>query len=342
MNTYLSTAITGLNEPVIQALQRTLPDVSMILILDGLIVYQTTASQQTIKHLPFLNNSFLLLHLFKQASDISLQHMMQYVTFHPRLFNQVKATIKPYATFRIITSKENQMVAVDKQLVLKLEQQISRILHLRIHRSNPDYEIWFLLRRESYGFFMLRLTRHTDYAKIREKGELRPELATVLCFLSNPQASDVFLDPFAGSGAIPFKRAKLSPYTQITAGDNDKQILNNLRRKNNSSKQPLSVATLNATAMQSIATETIDKIVTDPPWGLYMGKELDLPIFYKAMLNEFYRVLKLNGILVLLIAKKELFAEVLAMFSEELVVLNTYHTLVSGQKATIFKVQKKH
>ena len=49
---------------------------------------------------------------------------------------------------------------------------------------------------------MMRLTKHKAYEKILHKGELRPELSHILCSISEPDADDIFLDPFCGSGTI--------------------------------------------------------------------------------------------------------------------------------------------
>lgn len=58
--------------------------------------------------------------------------------------------------------------------------------------------------------------------------------------------------------------------------------------------------------MTNIKSNSIDKIVTDPPWGLNSGKTINLSDFYSKMLTEFYRITKPGGIIVILTAQKEL------------------------------------
>ena len=62
--------------------------------------------------------------------------------------------------------------------------------------------------------------------------------------------------------------------------------------------------------------------------------------FYEKMLAEFRRLLMANGLLVVLIAKKELFETVLKKFADDLELLARYDTLVSGQKAEVCKIKK--
>jgi len=62
--------------------------------------------------------------------------------------------------------------------------------------------------------------------------------------------------------------------------------------------------------------------------------------FYEKMLAEFRRLLMANGLLVVLIAKKELFETVLKKFADDLELLARYDTLVSGQKTGVYKIKK--
>ena len=128
-------------------------------------------------------------------------------------------------TFRIITSDENEFVSVDKKLLAKIESKIIRLkgIKLEVDLHRPQIEFWFLRRSENIGFFMLRLTKNIINKKL-PAGELRPELAYILCYLSEPDKSDIFLDPFAGYGSIPIERVKNFSYNLVFASDNDKRF----------------------------------------------------------------------------------------------------------------------
>lgn len=94
--------------------------------------------------------------------------------------------------------------------------------------------------------------------------------------------------------------------------------------------------------MESVFEDNfIDKIITDPPWGFYQHMDIDINVFYKKMLQEFYRILKPNGILVLLTARKKEFENSLADCQNKYKLVDKYHILVSGKKAAIYKIIKK-
>ncbi|MCL4397890.1 hypothetical protein M1403_02590 [Patescibacteria group bacterium] len=292
MNRYFSTFIPGLGEEVKNQLEKSLRGFICQLLLDGLIVYQSESSPEEIKKLRFLNNSFL------EAKP------------------EEKTGIKLGNTFRVIFSRENEIIAINRERLARIEKKIAEANHLTVDRSNPDFEFWFLERSEGYKFAGVRITKHPDYKDVLQKGQLRPELANLLCLISDPRPDDVVLDPFAGSGAIPAERANF-PHLKIISGD-------------------IKTGT-DALHMTEVADNSVNKIITDPPWGIEVGKELDLPKFYEATLKEFKRVLKPNGLVVVLMGNKTVFEEALnkaSLFK----LLKKYDVLVSGKKAAIYKL----
>jgi hypothetical protein len=85
---------------------------------------------------------------------------------------------------------------------------------------------------------------------------------------------------------------------------------------------------------------SVDKIVTDPPWGLYDAGE-DIPALYETMFAQFGRVLANSGVIVLLTAQKELVRELLQDGRFNLNITQAYDVLVSGKKAGVFVIKQK-
>lgn len=138
MNQYFSTFASGLDEVVKTALKDKVQDVEIKLLLDGLVVYDTGLGSGKIKEIRFFNNSFILLSF---AHD-SLKVIMKQALDNPDLVAKIKKYIPGRnCSFRIVTSEENQLVAVDKNLLTKLEEVFSRVTGMRVNRSNPDCEI---------------------------------------------------------------------------------------------------------------------------------------------------------------------------------------------------------
>ncbi|MEK7188781.1 MAG: RsmD family RNA methyltransferase, partial [Patescibacteria group bacterium] len=312
MNTYFSTFITGLGDVVIPALEKRLSKFNLKLLLDGLVIYGTKSSDKEIKYTRFLNNSFFLLKLFDNLKECSFEKMAEWIL---REHSLNKPPLSPKSsTFRIVFSRENQIVSVNPRLQEKLENYFSKLFKLQIDRANPDVEIWFLWRNEGYGFIGVRLTHKPNYEKVLNKGELRPELAHLLCLISQPDKDDVFLDPFASFGAIPFERAISFPYTKIIASDRDKQIFQKLQKRAGDLGLRIILGRYDALNLSSLTNESVTKIVTDPPWGFYK-EEKNTEEFYTKMLEEFVRVLKPDGLIVILTGQKELLEKLFEKFS---------------------------
>ena len=153
-----------------------------------MIVYSSDSDIEKIKSLKFLNNSFI------------------------KLDPQDKIPVKLGQTFRVVFSKENELVKVNNERLTKIENKIAKLNNLKIDRANPDFEFWFFKRSEGHKFTGVRITKHPDYKTILAKGQLRPKLADILCLLSNPQKFDVVLDPFVGSGTTCLAAIKDSRY----------------------------------------------------------------------------------------------------------------------------------
>ncbi len=339
MKTYFSTFITGFDKVVEQALKKTLKDVSIEMLADGLVIYKTNAFPEEIKKIRFFNNSFSLLTQLENIDSNLPNPFIKQVMRDPTLDKMISPHLTKKITFRVIVSKENELIKIHSEIMKKLEDRLSQIKDLSLNRANPEVELWFILRREGLGLFGLRLTKHGNYEKTLQKGELRPELANILCLLSEPQTDDIFLDPLSGSGSIPIERAKSFSYKQILTGDIDPTIVNNLRTKTSKLNKNITVGRWDATNLKTFRENSVDKIVTDPPWGLHSGIHLNLPVFYSNIFNEFQRVLKPGGMLVILVAKKELLENVLK-YHKNFRLLEVYTTLVNGQKAAVYKIKK--
>lgn len=341
MNTYASTFIPGFAEVVAAALKQSLRDVQLDVLHDGLAVYRSPSGIADVQALRFCNNSFVCLMSFDGLGRRPVAQISQTVLADGQLLQRVAPFLpRKRLTYRFVASHENQFVAIPQRTRLALERLLSTEPRLKPHASNPDVEFWLLARREGTGFAGLRLTGHRAYEKSLAPGELRPELCHLLCLLSQPAATDVVLDPLCGSGAIPLERARSFPYRALLAGDIDPKQVKSLRAKVGKRRREVVVGRWDALDLHTFAAESVDKIITDPPWGFYESRLNDLERFYRDMLQEFSRVLCRNGLLVLLVGRPRQFERSLRDIKSTLTVLERYDVLVSGKKASVFKVAK--
>lgn len=340
MKTYFSTFVAGTQEIVGRALRKRKNKIKIKLLLDGLVVYESSYPEREIRNLRFFNNTFVLLRFFKslKPSKQSLEEMIALIARGRGLERDLVKNLPPRRKFfKVVASLENQTISVERGVLQSLESKIFQVdRNLRLSIKNSDLEFWFLLRREGHGFFGIRITYPYGAEGHREKGELRREVAHIMSFLSDPGPRDVILDPFAGHGAISLERAISFPYQKIIAVESDESLFKGLRRK--LKNKNVRIIYGSALALGVVGDHSVNKIITDPPWGMFQKVDASLSDFYSKMLKEFSRALKKNGIAVVLIGQPEVFEGVLHNSSEEWKLLEKYPVLISGRKATLYKI----
>jgi len=318
--TFLAQCIAGLQDVVADELVR---DVNADIqhIEEGQVVF----SGGKVDEPAYINNLFLVLHSLKGRDMAFLLAACAHETkWHVTARQNMN---KGEETFRLFLSDENQLVSADKAPLGKLIAQIEKTCRV-VHSSHrPDTEFWLFRRRGGAAYLCKRITKNRQTEKDLKPGELRPELAQLLCRLSEPAATDVFLDPFAGSGNIPAARSEW-PYKKIYASD--------------IAPKKSKIETADALNLNKIADASIDKVVTDPPWGFFDNNIKDIPAFYKKTLQELCRVLKPNGIIVMLTGQRELAGELSRQFTDQLTLEHRYDILVSGKKASVMKWRRKN
>lgn len=340
MTSYYSTFITGLGAPVTAALRKRLPDVRIVQELDGLLVYETNRPLQQVRGLRFFHNSFLLIHLFTRIRPDATASMLAQLLRQPDLVRIPAWAGQGMRSFRLIASRENQTVPIPRDLLEKAERFFSHRLRMGVQRSKPDTEVWMLERSEGVGLAGLRLTKGGEGELPAQRGELRSDLVHVLGLLAETGKDDICLDPFAGSGAIPLEVGRHLPCRRVIAGEQDGKKLPALKKRLGGLGARAEVLVMDARTMSAIPTGEIDRIITDPPWGLFEAREAgELEDFYRAVLAEMRRVLKKDGRAVVLMGQKEVFER--ALGGGEFAVEARLDILVSGKKAGVYVLRPR-
>lgn len=324
MAEYISSFITGFSDIVKKCIHTFLNDAKVIKVYDGLIHYSYNGSSEDINKVIIFNNSFRVI---KKFEDINL-NFVKMISSVTKGKNSYLGKNK--GTFRVRFSKENQFVKVDREFVAKAEQDILRATHMKIDRVNPMVEYWYIIRTDGRGFYGELLTKRKFTEKDLNKGELRPEFAYLMCSCAKPNDSDIIIDPFAGYGSIPVQVIKYFKFAQIYISDINNELIINRKFSNN---KKVHIQSANALDLTHIKDQSINKIITDPPWGFYEKIE-DINDFYFNMLTEFRRILKPDGMIVLLSARKAEFEK--AMKNFDLQIIKKIDTLVNGKKASVY------
>ncbi|MDR2078028.1 MAG: methyltransferase [Rickettsiales bacterium] len=336
MTVYFSTFTAGFSALILDLMKRDIEKAKNIEIFDGGVVYESDVDPGDIGKIKYFNNSFIVLRKYRYDTNPSTEVLNRIIC---DLLNSKKGLSIPSTamkSFKVLSSLENTLAKVDGKLMYHLVEFLKNKTGKSYNSNSADSEFWILYRSEMVGFFMLRITQNKKKLK---KGELRPELTNLLCELSEPEEDDVFIDPFCGSGAIALERSRMLNFRGIFASDGDENLISALRNKIKKMKaskiqKSFFVKKLDFFA-NSFDDDFFDTMVTDPPWGIYENIEED---FYPKFLEEASRILKPNGKLVLLTAKKEYFygdSRIGNFFLKK-----HFDILVSGKKTGVYLLIK--
>ncbi|MCL2186787.1 MAG: methyltransferase domain-containing protein [Treponema sp.] len=283
INLFYASFIPGLQNLIAEVIKERLPDAKILKLLDGAVLFETETSYDKLNFFCF-NNIFAVINIMeeqKRSDNVLEKHIKTFINGGCN-FNEdvIINNSKNFKTFRIVVSNENTPSAIEEKLRLEAERYITKLSGLKVNRSLPDTEFWFLYRTErsktdnenplnNFSIFMKRLTLRSSWEKTLHKGELPPPLAWVLCRLANLTHGDTVLDPFCGYGSIPQEAVKHFHVTKFIACDNNKEAA--LFSEQRFSKRKKGEFTLHGCdfceLLSKIEEKSIDVIVTDPPWG---------------------------------------------------------------------------
>lgn len=315
MKNYFATFISGTQDIINQRLGKfSNGELRVLELHDGLVVFESALSANQISEFRFLNNAYELLAdlgVSKQLNILDLPVERLHGTF----------------TIRVIT--EGTPGPIPEGLKEYLEQQSGGTF--TAHR--PETEFILLTRRDGRRFWGHGLPRAGFKTRTIEQGELRPELAHILGLVAGLDTKDTILDPFAGYGGIVREALQGFHVKKAIAIEENEHLIPHLK----SIKQLVALHG-DAKQLAHIETRSIDRVVTDPPWGEFTQQpEAELRALYRHALTQMHRVLRVKGAVVMLSAAPFI-ADVAGETSFDIV--KEYPILVNGRKATIYKLRK--
>ena len=188
-----------------------------------------------------------------------------------------------------------------------------------------------------------RTMRHRHKKAVELEASLRASVAAAIVFLTEPEPTDVFLDPMCGSGTILMERRRAGPYRQIVAADIDAKraeaTLANLRAQRKEPPRALTVMQADARRLP-FAAGAIDKVATNLPFGKQVSSPQVIARLYPAFFAELERVLRPGGRAVVLSSEYEEIKEAVRR-QKGLVILTGYSVAVLGQWGRIYIMERK-
>ena len=233
--------------------------------------------------------------------------------------------------FRLMLLKDGAPQPIAQSERAELEAKIKREFRLEPNTHLSKNNFYLIERASGRKLFTLRLPRAKFKREKLRAGELRSELAHILCLAAGIKAKHTVLDMFAGYGSIPYEAIRGFGCKQAIAVDNQKL-------PNRHEHPSIEWHGADATNLDFIADSSVDRVVTDPPWGIYDTEISDMSALYVDSTKEMLRILKPDGVAVILSGYDKA-AECLKQV-EGLELIGHWNVLISGKKAVILKLQK--
>jgi 23S rRNA G2445 N2-methylase RlmL len=125
--------------------------------------------------------------------------------------------------------------------------------------------------------------------------------------LPGGEALGSLLDPFCGSGTIAVEAAAVLPQAGIVAADKREEAVEGTRAnlKALGLTERIGVMQMDARDLDDhFSEESMDAIVTNPPFGVRLHKEADFRRLYERFLRTAHTILTPGGVIVMLVGKK--------------------------------------
>lgn len=322
----------GLGDLVVTAMRVDLHNADLQYQDDSSLVFEADGvAPDRVAALPYLKNTFQILSSSPRgAMPGSVDQLVKFARKRKVLVGQKRGV-----PFRTMVNVDGQLIGLPPQTRTQLETMIGEQTGGRLNsRGGTGVEFWVIGRRDmDLLLFCKRLS--VGGKKAGPKGALSADLATLLVKASSPHKDDVFLDPFAGSGAIVTARLDMPLRKAVYSDLNLAEHRQDLPRRLSQSRQ-VDVLDEDALRLPSIPDGSVSAIVTDPPWGEYEQMDESYESFSRAMIDSFDRVLHpTRGRLVLLLGRRVAYTTLNVLNDSALRVDDVHDILVNGHPASV-------
>lgn len=172
--------------------------------------------------------------------------------------------------------------------------------------ADADLSLRLFLEHET-AYLGLRLGRfplqQRAYRRVERPGALKPPVAAALLGLAGIEPRMRLLDPCCGSGTIAIEAALRG--ADALCGDCDPSALATTQINAAAAGVCLHACRLDARTLP-LADGSVDRVVTNPPWGRTVGDPAELPDLYRRLVWEAHRVLAPGGRAVILTSRPDL------------------------------------
>ncbi|MEQ8676412.1 MAG: methyltransferase domain-containing protein [Aggregatilineales bacterium] len=197
-----------------------------------------------------------------------------------------------------------------------------------VRESDLNVRLFIL---EETAYVGLRLGTHAlherPYKQAQRPGSLKPTVANAMLQIADLRAGDWLVDPCCGAGTILLEATHT---IQRTGGDNDYEAVIATQENADHAGANLNVSQWDSRSLP-LRSNSVDKIVTNLPWGKQITVDDALADFYHATCAEIQRVLKPDGCAVILTSLPDL------LHLPDMHEIDSLNISLFGQNPTIVK-----
>lgn len=260
-----------------------------------------------------------------------------------RIIQSCKAVLSPaFSTLSI--SAAGKSTEVMRRLIAELAAalQLKAVrdvgdLHIRIRRSTLYDDGWAVLIRQTPRPWATRAWRSENLP-----GSLHAPVAAAMAMLAQPASGERLLNAGSGSGTIAIETTLIYPQTSIVALDVEWANLQMTRRHMQAADACASQLLQADVNHLPLVGASFDAVLSDLPFGQWMGHSVDLRALYTAWLRETARVTKLEGRGVFLTHAVRLMMEVLASVQDVWQVEKVLSITLNGLHPRLFLLKRRN
>jgi len=164
------------------------------------------------------------------------------------------------------------------------------------------------------GVQLTRESLHKRFERpFNHPAAIKAPLAYGMLRIAGVREGDVLLDPFCGGGTIPIEAAQIwDGRVKIFASDINSRFLEGARRNAEAAGvgKHVSFRIADARRLEEFYDSSVDRVVTNPPYGVRMGREKNLRETYFSFLNSASKIVKAEGRIVLISLKATAFRSI--------------------------------
>ena len=246
-----------------------------------------------------------------------------------KLHHAVRPRPKGRPTYRLVTQMSGKHGYLRKHAHGALTKGLAGKLPAswRHAEENASVEVWLTIEGNT-AVCGVRLSdrtmRHRTWKVEHLPASLRPTLAAAMVRLAGTGPGQVVVDPMCGAGTLLGEQVEaLRPYqrqgVRLLGGDVERNAIRsaaiNLRRlgpkrcslwpesgEDEPGAIPVFLARWDGTRLP-LGDASVDRIVSNPPFGKQLGEPEDIAPLYRRMVHEYDRILRPGGRAVLLVGE---------------------------------------